>query len=69
MVREALVQELAGRLTKLLQDIEGADKLSLSDLMRVITLSLNQIHGNRKEKSCRSCDHPPSRRGEPDPLV
>lgn len=53
MVREALVRELAGRFVKILREIEGAEELSLSDLMGVISIAFNQFIQDRK--SCEKC--------------
>ena len=49
MVHQALVEELAVKFTELLKDTEGAGSLSLSDLMRVVTIALNHFHG------CSAC--------------
>jgi len=60
MVREALVREIAGRFLKLLQEIEGADQLSISEYMGICSIVINQITGDRKGCRCVECDAKPS---------
>ena len=55
MVHQALVEELAVKFTELLKDTEGAGNLSLSDLMRVVTIALNHFHDSSAQKHCSHC--------------
>lgn len=58
MVREALIRELAARFLGILREVEGADKLSTSDLIRVISIALSQFRLHRE--TCKECQEKPS---------
>jgi len=59
MVREALIRELAGRFLKILQEVEGADQLSISEYMGICSIVINQITADRKGCRCVECESKP----------
>lgn len=59
MVRKALIRELAGRILKILQEVEGADQLSISEYMGICSVVINQITVDRKGCRCVECEKKP----------